>query len=426
MKVSEIRSLAENGGLTRQLFTLYGEDNSAAGRLIDLCDRFISLFGDSAEACVVSTPGRTEIAGNHTDHNLGLVATAGVNLDILAVAVPSGSSRTCIGSTKYPTDSLDLSELTCRADEKGTSAGLVRGVAQYFAEHGLRVGGFYAVTDNRVLKGSGLSSSAAFEVEIAEILNVLYNGGKVDAITLAKAGQYAENRYYGKPSGLLDQTACAFGSFVSIDFADPEKPAVTSLPFDLESMDLEMWVVDTGGTHADLTDDYASIPNEMHTVARCFGKEQLREISLEQLISDLGHVRKTVGDRAALRAFHYLAENRRVPQLLEAVKTCNTHFFLSLIRACGQSSFMYNQNAYSTANVREQGISVAYALADAVLDTSDSAFRLQGGGFAGTLQVFLPHDAVSGFLGFFEQVFGKGSCHRLTVRNLGAVSLLDL
>lgn len=428
MNLKQIIEKIESGAYDKAFIKLYGEKAILAQRerYIKVCRGFISSFGDMEGTVLVSTPGRTEICGNHTDHNLGLVAAAGVNLDIIAAAAPSGDMKAHVDSSKYPCDIIDLSSTEMRQSELGRSGGLIRGCAAYLADKGYKIGGFFAYTDNQVLKGSGLSSSAAFEVEIGCILSVLFNESRIAPVTLAKAGQYAENKYYGKPCGLLDQTACAVGSFVALDFENPESPKVESIPLNLDKLGLELWVVDTGGNHADLTADYAAIPAEMFSVAKHFGKKALREVSFDSFIANLPALRSECGDRAILRAFHYYAENERVASLLKAVKENDLTAFIGAVNAGGRSSYMYNQNAYSSSNPTEQGISIAYALASSRLNDESNAFRLQGGGFAGTLQVFAKAGESAEFTALCEKVFGKGCCHRLSIRNCGATAIEEL
>lgn len=424
MKISDLKVKILNGSFDDQLSEIYYDLDKQRVRCSALCDLYCSSFGDSEGAVLISTPGRTEICGNHTDHNNGLIAAAAVNLDILAVAAPNTENRVNVASTKYPLDVVDLNNLSPADDEQANSCGIIRGVTAYLSENGYKIGGFNAATDNQVLKGSGLSSSAAFEVEIGNILNHLYNDGCIDPITLAIAGQYAENNYYGKPCGLLDQTTCAVGSFVTIDFRDNMHPKVESVPFDMDAMDLNLWVIDTGGNHTDLTDDYAAIPSEMFSVAGFFSKKTLREVDEKMFLDNICEIRKVCSDRAVLRAFHYFGENKRVVELISAVKANNCSAFVEIVNRSGQSSFMFNQNAYSPQNVKEQGISVAYAVADSMLDYHVNSFRLQGGGFAGTLQVFAKRGLEDIFISRCQMTFGADSCHHIFIRNKGTARII--
>ena len=428
MNVEQLILALERNRYDGALRALYGDGaiEEQRTRYMDAAKKFLILFGNTENVKLISTPGRTEICGNHTDHNHGLVAAAGVDMDIIAVAAANDTSVITVASSKYPEDVVDCAELSPTESDNSSSCGMIRGVAAAFNRMGYKIGGLYAYTDNRVLKGSGLSSSAAFEVEIGRVISELYNGGRVSPIELAKAGHIAETEFYGKPCGMLDQTACAVGSFVALDFEDSDKPIVESVPLDIDSMGLSLLVIDTGGNHADLTADYAAIPGEMFAVAHYFGKNSLREVDEADFVSSLFEMREKLSDRAVLRAFHYYAENKRVKRLLEAVRNSDTGEFLSCINAGGESSFMFNQNAYSPSNVKEQGISVAYALADYCLNKQHSAFRLQGGGFAGTLQVFVDRKIEQEFIDRCNSVFGCGSCHRLAIRNYGAVCLDDI
>lgn len=424
VSVAYLLEQINNGQLDESFSLLYADVSAARSRAETLCGRFLKLYGDLPEAALVSTPGRTEICGNHTDHNNGLVAAASVELDVLMVAAPSGSAEVRVDSTRFPEDILDIADLSVRESEKAHSVGLIRGVCAALAANGRKTGGFYACADSRVFGGSGLSSSAAFEVAVAECINVLFNGGAIEAVELAKAGQYAENVYYGKPCGLLDQTACAVGGFVALDFEHTGSPVVQQTEFDLDGMSLGLCVLETGGSHADLTDDYAAIPAEMKAVARFFGKQVLRETTREQVIENAAAIRKNCGDRALLRSLHYFAENDRVKTLLAAVAKRDSRTFCETVNASGISSYMYNQNAYSTHS-DEQGIAVAYALSRELLGDR-GCYRLQGGGFAGTLQVFCPTDYLRTFKLESEKVFGEDRCHIISVRNYGAVSVTGL
>ncbi|MCL2517546.1 MAG: galactokinase [Oscillospiraceae bacterium] len=381
-------------------------------RYIDATNKFAALYGGGRETARFSVPGRSEILGNHTDHNHGCVIAAAVDLDIIAVASRSEGNRIRIKSEGFEED---IVEIGTNNVEKFTSAALIAGVCDGFIKRGCNVGGFDAYTTSDVLKGSGLSSSAAFEVMVGTILNHLYNGGNIPAVEIAKIGQYAENVFFGKPCGLMDQIACAVGGFVAIDFAD--EPIIEKLDFDLNAFGYKMCIVNTGGSHADLNEDYASIPGEMKKVAAYFGKKFLREVEPCDIMNNIPKLREYAGDRAMLRAIHFCEENERV----EKAKHCTLPEFLQLINASGNSSYKKLQNIYSVKDVNEQGLAIALALCESILDPKTTAHRVHGGGFAGTIQVFLPSDDVERFKTVIENVFGAGSCLTLNTRNYGAV-----
>ena len=383
---------------------------------------FADIFATEEKPMIFSASGRTEIAGNHTDHNRGLVMAAAVSLDVIAMVLPTDDNVIIVQSEGFPEDVVDLSELSVSEGETGTSAALIRGVAAAFSSQGLNIGGFRAYTTSNVLKGSGVSSSAAFEVLIATVLSHLYNDGTVDAVTVAKAARYAENEYFGKPSGLMDQLASAVGGFVAIDFKDEENPVINSIDYDFSASGYSLCIVDTKGSHADLTPDYAAIPGEMRSVAEFFGCEYLREVEPMDLLLNVADVRSECGDRAVLRAFHFFDENLRIPQLEYALRGGDMHSFLGLINQSGISSVMYLQNIYSPADPSNQALSLALAMAEKLL-MGRGACRVHGGGFAGTIQAFVPLDILDEFTVMMNNVFGEGSCHILTIRPVGGIRL---
>lgn len=369
-----------------------------------------------------SAPGRSEICGNHTDHNNGKVMAAAVNLDIIAAVEPTNDGIVTVKSEGYPENVVMASSLKPNPTEEGTSTALIRGVLSGFKARGYQVGGFRAYTRSDVLKGSGLSSSAAFEVLVGTILNGLYNGDRVSAVEIAQIAQYSENVYFGKPSGLMDQMASSVGGFTKIDFKDPEKPLIESVSFDIAKKGHHLCIVDTRGSHADLTPDYAAIPSEMKAVAGHFGKPVLREVNKSDIISELPALREEYGDRAVLRALHFMDENDRVDELAKAVKEGDFAEFLSVINRSGDSSYRYLQNVFIGAHPKSQGVSLAIYLAKNLLG-GRGATRVHGGGFAGTIQAFVPDDRLDGFVAGMEKVFGKGSCYVLSVRPCGGVEV---
>ena len=367
-----------------------------------------------------SAPGRTEISGNHTDHQHGCVLAAAVDLETTAEVTLRPDSIIRVASEGYAPVEIDLNDLSVHAEEKNTTAALVRGVAAAFAQRGCKLHGFDAVVRSTVLPGSGLSSSAAFEVLIGTICNELFFDKKCSAIEIAQIGQYAENVFFGKPCGLMDQTACAVGGVITIDFKDPAHPVVGRTAIDLAKHGFVMCISDTKGSHADLTDDYAAIRHEMESVAEQFGKKVLREVDEDEFYKALPKLRKAVGDRAVVRAMHFYNDCRRAAQLCDAVREDDFETFLRLIIEGGHSSFEFNQNAYSIKNPKEQGVPVALALSQRVLN-GRGAWRLQGGGFAGTIQAFVPVDLLDAYKAAIDGCFGEGSCHVLNIRNYGAV-----
>ncbi len=414
----------KNGKYDGAFSRLYGQDRVEEQRLrySTAVEEFTALYGDAKEVFLFSAPGRTEIGGNHTDHNHGRVVAGSVNLDVIAVAAPVEGTLVHVKSQGFPEDMVDISYLVKDVAEINSSAALIRGVAAGFEDAGYKIGGFNAYTTSNVLKGSGLSSSAAFEVLLGTIFSHLYNRGSVSPVKVAQIAQFAENMFFGKPSGLMDQMASSVGGIITIDFRDTEKPEIKEIHYDFEKSGYRLCIVDVGGDHADLTHEYAAIPGEMREVAELLSCEYLRETSLEALLEKLPEIREKVGDRAALRAMHFFMENNRVGHMVDALEKGDFSAFLSIINESGASSYQYLQNVYCASNVREQPMSVALCLADQLL-RGKGAWRVHGGGFGGTIQCFVPDDAVSSFRAAMEKVFGEGSCHILTIRQDGGVKL---
>ena len=383
---------------------------------------FERLFGSDREAGIFSAPGRTEICGNHTDHNHGCVLAASVNLDAIAVAAKSDGTTVCVKSEGYKKDVVDLNDLEPNVSEYGRSSALVRGVCAEFRRRGYNVGAFDAATASDVLSGSGLSSSAAFEVLLGTIINYLFNEGKVSAVEIAQIAQVAENKFFGKPCGLLDQMTSSVGAFVRIDFADPSKPVIEKLDFDFASCGHALCIVDTGGNHSDLTDEYAAVRKEMESVANFLGKSVLREVEEPEFIKNIPAIRQKCGDRAVLRAMHFYADNARVDKQSAALKANDFETFKKYIIESGRSSYMYNQNVFTCKKTGEQPVSLALALSEAALDGC-GAWRVHGGGFAGTIQAFVPNDKLAEYKDLIETVFGSGSCYVLSIRPVGGTEL---
>ena len=411
-----------NNGNNSAFKELYGTNEavlkSQAKRYESLIEKFNSGFG-SKEVMLFSAPGRTEIGGNHTDHNWGRVLAGAVNLDNIAVAAVNNTNIVRIESVGYPKFEVDLANLAVDKKENFTSASLVRGISSRMKELGFKIGGFDCCIDGGVPKGSGLSSSACFEVLIGAIISHLFNNGKLDPVQNALIGQYSENVYFGKPCGLMDQTACAVGGLVTIDFEDPTKPIVKKVNFDFVATGFALVITDTGGNHADLNDEYASLPTDMKAVAGELGAKVLRQVSLDQVLEIIPKIRTKVGDRAILRAIHFQGDNQRVVDQVAALEKNDFKAFLNMVVDSGFSSYMYNQNIFPVNNVKEQGVSLALALSELVLK-GKGAWRVHGGGFAGTIQAFVPHNLLDKYISTLEHVYGKGSCYNLFIRNKGA------
>jgi galactokinase len=395
------------------------------GHLIEGLMAFPSKeFPETAgELRVFSVPGRTELGGNHTDHNRGKVLAASIQLDAVAVVASRLDTQVFFRSKGHSDVKVDISDLSVRQKENGYTEALVRGIASEFVARNLPLRGFTANADNMVLCGSGLSSSAVVEILIAKIFDSLYGDGKTSALELAKIGQKAENVYFGKPCGLMDQTACATGGAVAIDFEEPDNPKVKGIGFDPASAGFALCIINTKGSHADLTDDYAAIPAEMKAAASFYGKHVLRELDEKTFFSRLPELRSVVGDRAVLRTLHFFSENRRVDAMLAALEERDIDTFLALVRESGDSSWELLQNVYSYKKIIEQGVSLALALTKNFLASGKGACRVHGGGFAGTIQAYVPMERLIDYRNLMEGVFGIGALTVLRIRPLGAIEL---
>lgn len=419
-----LQQMLQTGVLDSRLQSLCGPDcaevEEKRERLLRLITSYSQTFGTEQEVALFSSPGRTEMGGNHTDHQHGRVLAGPVNLDMLCCAGANGTNIACIQSAGYPEIRIDLSVLTPQADETGTSAALVRGIASKLHDMGYSVSGFNACIDSTVLGGSGLSSSAAYEILIGIILNHLFCEDQVDMITLAQIGQYAENQFFGKPCGLMDQLACAVGGIISIDFEDPSTPIVNKINYDLRSSGYILCIIDSGADHADLTDEYAAVSAEMHAVASCFGKKVLREVDESEFWANLSKVRKQAGDRAVLRAIHFFQDNQFALKEAQALEKDDFRYFLSFVNRSGQSSATLLQNLFCTCRPNEQAVPLTIALAQHLL-SNDGAVRVHGGGFAGTVQAYVPVDKKEAFRAGMEAVLGQGCCHFLYIRLEGGI-----
>ena len=422
----ELKQQIAQGEYDAAFAKLYGADavQEQRKRYTDLIDEFEKKYGTNRTLRLYSAPGRTEIGGNHTDHNNGVVLAGSVNLDMVAVVSPNEENVIRVKSLGFDKiDDVDVTNLVPQPREAEHSASLIRGVAKGIVDAGGKVGGFDCYTTSNVLRGSGLSSSAAFEVCIGAILRGEYNNNdmeKFNQVKIAQIGQYAENVFFDKPCGLMDQTACAVGKVITIDFKEVGHPVVREVPFDLAAKGFALCISDTKGSHADLTDDYAAVRREMESVAEFFGKKVLRDVDEETFLKAIPEVRKVTGDRAVVRAIHFYNDSRRAGEIYEAIKADDFDRFLQLIIEGGHSSFEFNQNAYSIKNPQEQGVPLALAISQNVLN-GRGAWRLQGGGFAGTIQAFVPLALLETYKNAIDAVFGAGSCHVLSVRNYGAV-----
>lgn len=391
-------------------------------RYVQAIEKFIDLYGDQ-DVSIYSTPGRSEVCGNHTDHQHGEVLAAAINLDIIAV-VAKDDTKIKILSDDYDIEAIHIDDLTLRENEKESSEGLIRGILARFQQLQHKIGGFVGYMTSDVLQGSGLSSSAAFEVMIGTILSGMYNDMKVDPVTIAKIGQYSENVYFGKPCGLMDQCACSVGSLIHIDFKDNENPIVEKINVDFPRFHHSLCIVDVHASHADLTEDYASIPEELKEVDHFFHQEYLRDVDEKEFYEHLTEVREAVNDRAVLRAIHVFKENKRVQQAVQSLKQEDFETFKTIVKASGESSFKYLQNIYSNHYVGQQAVSLALALSENLLG-AHGVCRVHGGGFAGTIQAFVEDDYVEAYKQGIEKYFGEGSCHILKIRKYGGMKVID-
>ena len=390
-------------------------------RYVKAIESFEELFGVK-DVEIYSAPGRSEIGGNHTDHQCGRVLAASINLDAIAI-VAKKESGIVLKSEGYPMINVSLADLLPKKEEEGTSAGLIRGVAARLKEEGYEIGGFEAYVTSDVLNGAGMSSSAAFEVLIGNILSGLYNEGKISPVLIAQAGQYAENVFFGKPCGLMDQMASSVGNLIFIDFADVKNPVIKKVNVNFEDFNHSLCIVDTKGSHADLTDEYAAIPEEMKRVAAYFGKEILKQVDKNEFYTNIPEIRKVAGDRAVLRAMHWFEETDRVIDQVNALEEENFEEFKKLIKSSGDSSFKYLQNVYSVKNLSRQEMAVGLALSDVILK-GKGVSRVHGGGFAGTIQAFVPNDIVDIYKKNMEDIFGEDACHVLKIRKYGGMKVL--
>ena len=421
--LNTLRNEITSGNFDERLSRLYGtETEKARARFLHITHLFEEKFGDKEDIRFFSAPGRTEVCGNHTDHNHGQVLAAAINLDAVACAVKTDDHFIRVYSENYPGDIIDINILEPQMNEVEKSASLVRGVAARFRELGYNIGGIDCVTVNNVLKGSGMSSSASFEVLVGTMLNYLYNDGKISPVEIAQIAQFAENKFFGKPCGLMDQMACSVGSFVQIDFCDPANPVITPVEFDFASCGHSLCIVDTRADHADLTDDYAAIRREMEAVAGYFGKSCLREITEADVLSNVAGIKEKLGERPLLRAIHFFEDNKRVEKEAQALRNGDFDTFKAMTVASGYSSYMYNQNVFSSSAPLSQPVSLALAISEVILK-GKGAWRVHGGGFAGTIQAFVPNELLNEYKESLEAVFGEGACYVLAIRPFGGTEI---
>lgn len=423
--INELRAEVESGMHDSRLKDIYVDEKMVPynrERYVKAIDRFKELYREE-EVEVYSAPGRSEVCGNHTDHQNGHVLATSINLDAIAIVTRTDDMTIHLVSDDMPEEIIDISNVERKADEEGTTTALIKGVVAGIEDDGYEIGGFKAYVTSDVLMGAGMSSSAAFESLIGTILSGLYNHMKVSSVDIAKIGQYAENVFFGKPCGLMDQMACAVGGLVYIDFLDKANPVIKQVPCDFEANQYSLCIVDTKGSHADLTDDYAAIPDEMRQVAKFFGKELLTEITPDEFFANIALLRGNISDRAVLRAMHFYTEQKRVEEGVTALKEDDFGRFLDVIKRSGDSSSKLLQNIYSTKDVHTQNVMVALGASEYFLG-DDGVCRVHGGGFAGTIQAFVKNAAVEDYKKNIERIFGDGACHVLKVRPYGGIKVI--
>ena len=429
MKTADLIRHIEDGKLSDRLIRIYIDDSKIkyqTERYTNAVKKYTELFSNledyDDDVCIISAPGRTEVCGNHTDHQRGEVLAASINDD--AIAIVGSSNSVNIMSEGYPMISFSIDDISKKDNEEGTTVALIKGVLAGCRDKGFSIGGFNAYITSDVLGGSGLSSSAAFETVIGNVISNLYNDGKIDAVTIAKIGQYAENHYFGKPCGLMDQMACSVGGLCHIDFASPEEPIIESIDVSLDEYGYSLCITDTKGSHADLTPDYAAVPAEMKSIASYFGKNVLKELNENDVLENINSLREKYGDRAVLRAFHFYEENIRVKTAAEALKNHDFNSFLDNISKSGNSSYKYLQNVFTTHDITHQNVSIALCISEMVLGDEGGVARVHGGGFAGTIQAFVKNEFVSKYKDSMDSVFGEGACAVLKIRKYGGIRVI--
>lgn len=423
MNTKQLEKAITDGKFDKIFSELYLTDvECSRKRYLSALQKFTEYFGEKEDVRIFSAPGRTEVGGNHTDHQHGRVLTGSINLDVIGFVSKTDDNFVRIESEGFKVSPVDISDLEANESEFGKTSALIRGCCANFKNSGYNIGGFCGYTTSDVLGGSGLSSSAAYEVFICNVLNGLFNDSKVDCVEIAKISQKAERDYFGKPCGLLDQMACSNGGFTAIDFADPSSPVVEQIDFDIAAQGYTLCVVDTHGDHSDLTNDYADITVECREISNYFGCDFLRDVNTDKFYSSIAALREKFGDRAVLRAIHFFNENERAAEQKEALKQDNFSHFLDLVNESGDSSYKYLQNVYSTSNLKKQGLSLALSLTEMFLK-GEGACRVHGGGFAGTIQCYIPSDRINEYEKMINDVFGEGSCCILNIRSKGGCEI---
>ena len=424
MNINNIKDNINSSASDKLFSELYGSQTARQKkRYCEAVDEFKKIFPDYDDVSVYSAPGRTEIGGNHTDHQNGQVLAAAVNLDIIAIAAFHDEPVIRIKSKGFEMDTIDISDLSVKEDEKGKSSALIRGIVSRFEQLGYKTGGFDAYTTSDVLKGSGLSSSAAFEVLIGTILNEHFNSGRISPVEIAVISQYSENEYFGKKSGLMDQMVSSVGGFAYIDFKNPQNPEIKKIDCDFDKTGYTLCISDTKGSHSDLTDDYVAIPYEMKQVAQFFGKSVLREVDEDEFYRCIPQIRENISDRAVLRSAHFFAETKRAEAEAKSLENNDFNEFLKLVNQSGKSSYQLLQNAYSCKNPAGQGIPLGIMISERILD-SKGAVRVHGGGFAGTVQAFVPNSLINDYSNEINRIFGENSCHIMHIRPYGGLCII--
>lgn len=426
MNTLSFKQILSSGDFDKKIIDIYVDESLVEyqrRRYIDAVEKYESLYG-GGKISVFSAPGRTEVGGNHTDHQRGEILAAAINLDAIAIVGETDDNLVKVVSGDADEIVVNLSDIEYREEEKETTLSLIKGVLKGIQNAGGKLGGFKCYITSDVLVGAGLSSSAAFETLIGTIVSYMFNEGQISAIEIAKIGQYAENVYFGKPCGLMDQMSSSVGNLVHVDFEDKENPVIDKVDVDLNEFGYSICITDTLGSHADLTSEYAAIPKEMKSVAALFGKEVLREVSLDMLLDKMGEIRKTCGDRAALRALHFIWENERVRDMVAALKEHNIDLFLEKVKASGNSSYKFLQNVYTNNDVFHQNISTALAISEFLLGNGVGVCRVHGGGFAGTIQAYVKNDMVDSYIEAMESLFGEGACRVLKIRKYGGMQVV--
>lgn len=425
METIRIISEIENGNYDNLFLDIYVDEDKISyqkQRYVNAIESYIEEFGED-DVEIYSAPGRSEVGGNHTDHQHGEILAASINLDAIGIVKKTDDMKVSILSNGYTLTTISLENLDMQEEEKETTIALIKGVVAGLANRGYKIGGFKAYITSDVLIGAGLSSSAAYETLIGNIVSGLYNNMSVSAEEIAIIGQFAENVYFGKPCGLMDQMACSVGNMVHVDFADINNPKVEKVTFDLNKYGYSLCITDTKGSHADLTADYAAVPEEMKKVAAFFGKEVLLGLTVDDILENIVKIREQVGDRGVLRALHFIRENERVQKEVSYLSDEDIEGFLKTVAASGNSSYKYLQNVYSNADVQHQNVSLALAISEDFLG-DNGVSRVHGGGFAGTIQAFVKNDIVIEYQKIMDKVFGQGACSVLKIRKYGGMKVL--